>query len=135
MIWTDKTYDYSATLCQYTGKPCAALARLAGTLTQAIDRAVAAAGPEFEMEGSIAVNGCARDCTARFISSRTRTRLFCDIADDVPQVSLDRLADVMLGDAESPGFPALPTSHMPCSMLQADLRIVPSVPATSAMHP
>lgn len=135
MIWTDKNYDYSATLCQYTGKPCAALARLAGTLTQAIDKAVAATGPDFELDGSIAVKGCARECTARFAASRMRTRLFCDVGEDAPQGALDQLADVMLAGVESDGFPALPRDHIPCAMLQADLRTAPRAGSAATLHP
>ena len=134
MIWTDTNYDYAATICQHTGKPCPALARLAKSLTHAVERAVAATGPDFELDGAIAVNGCARDCQARFSASRTRTRLFCDVAEDAPLPALDRLADVMLDDVDSAGFPSLSANQMPCAMLQADLRAMPAASAQAEMR-
>jgi hypothetical protein len=135
MIWTDKNYDYSATICRHTGKPCAALGRLAATLTQAVDKAVSATGPDFELDGAIAVNGCARDCRARFAASQVRTRLFCDVSEDAPQAALDKLADVMLGNLETDGFPAMPPAHVPCAMLQADRRSVHVRQTLPELHP
>ncbi|WP_406648162.1 hypothetical protein QEZ52_04055 [Aliisedimentitalea scapharcae] len=129
MIWTDKTYSYAATLCQHTGRPCPAAARIVKRLTQAVHRAGAATSPDFEIDGSADVQGCDRVCTARFVATQDQIRLFCGVSGDTANATLDRIADAlfdMTGAMASPG-----AAHTPCAMLQARTR--PAQPATPAL--
>lgn len=118
MIWNTTTHEFSATLCQRTGKTCPALARMA----RAIAEAMATAGPvtssEFEMDGSSELTHCGEGCTARFRASPTRIRVYCGANTNDSADKLDDYADMMFGS----DFASLPTGFLttlPCAMLQA----------------
>ena len=125
MIWTDKTHSYAATLCQHTGRPCPAAARVIKQLTQAVHRAGAATSPDFEMDGSADIQGCERGCTARFVASQTQIRLFCGAPAGTAQTTLDRFADALF-DMTGAMMASSGASGTPCAMLQARPR--PSQP-------
>ena len=134
MIWTDKTYSYAATLCQHTGRPCPAAARIVKQLTQAVHRAGAATSPDFEIDGSADVQGCDRNCTARFVATQDQIRLFCGVSDDTANTTLDRIADALF-DMSSP-LASPGAAHIPCAMLQARTRPThPTVPELTATVP
>lgn len=117
MIWKTKTHEFTATMCQHTGKPCPALARLARAMAQAMGKAVDASGPEFEIEGSSDLTHCTDGCTARFRAGRDRIRLFCGADPEAEMDGLDDYADMMFGAA----FNTLPSgiiSKLPCAMLE-----------------
>ena len=131
MIWKTATHEFSATLCQKTGKTCPAMARMA----RAMAEAMATAGPvttnEFEMEGSSDLTHCGEGCTARFRASPARIRVYCGTNADDPTDKLDDYADMMFGDTFAPR-PVGALAELPCAMLEASA-LAPR-PAQNAEH-
>lgn len=118
MIWKTDTHEFSATVCQRTGKPCPALAHMARALTQAISTAQPVSTQEFQVEGSSELAHCAEGCTARFRACPDQVRVFCGTDPDVTTDMLDEFADMMFGDS----FATLPAgllTNPPCAMLEA----------------
>ncbi|WP_171124359.1 hypothetical protein [Ruegeria sp. HKCCD7251] len=117
MIWKTKTHEFSATICQKTGKPCPALARMARAMADAIATAQPVTTKEFEVEGSGELSHCAEGCTARFRAHSDLIRVYCGTASETPTTKLDDYADMMFGTSLS----AMSTgtlSDMPCAMLE-----------------
>lgn len=117
MIWKTKTHEFSSTLCQRTGKPCPALARLARAMVDAIETAGRCATQDFEIEGSSDLHHCPEGCTARFHARRDQIRLFSGIDAEAPVDGLDRYADVFFG-SEFRTLTSDTLATRPCAMLQ-----------------
>ncbi|WP_170417094.1 hypothetical protein [Ruegeria atlantica] len=118
MIWKTTTHEFTATLCQKTGKTCPALARMARALTDAMATAQPVTTSEFEVEGSGELAHCTEGCTARFRASPSQIRVYCGANAGDPADMLDDYADMMFG----PEFATLPSgvlTTLPCAMLQA----------------
>jgi len=117
MIWKTKTHEYAATLCQKTGRPCPALARLARAVTDAMSQAVPTTTPDFGFDGSAELGHCPTGCIARFRAQRDEIRIFCGSEEHTSLDRLDDYADMMFG----PEYHALATDLAcapPCAMLQ-----------------
>ncbi|WP_170774699.1 hypothetical protein [Ruegeria lacuscaerulensis] len=117
MIWKTKTHEFTATVCQKTGAPCPALARMARALTDAMATARPATTDAFEIEGSSDLTHCAEGCSARFRAQPDQIRVFCGVAADTPAERLDRYADMLFGaDFTAHAASLLPTP--PCAMME-----------------
>ncbi len=120
MIWKTKTHEFTATVCQRTGKPCPALAQMARALTQAMSTARPVTTDEFQVEGSSELSHCPDGCTARFRAHPDQVRVFCGTDPEVETDRLDDYADMMFGST----FSTLPSSLLanpPCAMLEASV--------------
>lgn len=120
MIWNTKDHQFTATLCQNTGLPCPALARMAKKLVQAMTHAHAVATDEFELEGSGVLNHCPTECIARYSARHDRIRVFCGVDEQADLNALNRFADALLGDGDC-GFPAS-SAPRPCAMIEVEAR-------------
>ena len=132
MIWKTRTHEFSATVCQRTGKTCPALARMARAIAQAMETAAPVAPPGFQVDGSSDLTHCEHGCTARFEARQDRIRVFCDT---LPEVSVDRLdtyADMIFGD-QVDAMPSRAITQPPCAMLQA-LTLAPNLPVSRDVH-
>ncbi len=130
MIWKTDTHEFSATICQRTGKTCPALARMARTVSQAMATAHAVTTPDFRIEGSSELAHCEHGCTARFDARSDMIRVFCGAAPGAKSANLDAYADLMFNDLADP-CPAQGLDTSPCAMLQA----VALAPANGAERP
>ncbi len=117
MIWKTKTHEFTATVCQKTGKTCPALARMASAIAQAMETAVPATTPDFEIEGSSELTHCPEGCTARFQAQTDRIRVFCGTDVEASIDTLDGYADMMFGTTFS-AMPADLLANPPCAMLE-----------------
>jgi len=117
MIWKTKTHQFTATVCQKTGKPCPALAQMARAVVQAMEAAVPATTPDFEVEGSSELAYCAQGCMARFRAQKDLIRLFCGTSTDASVDRLDEYADMMFGP-DVTMRPAGMLTTPPCAMLE-----------------
>lgn len=120
MIWKTNTHEFAATVCQRTGKPCPALARMARALTQAVSTARPVTTSEFQVEGSSELTHCAEGCTARFRACPDQVRVFCGTNPGIETEMLDDYADMMFGTS----FATLPAgllANPPCAMLEASV--------------
>ncbi|MGV6803039.1 MAG: hypothetical protein ACWA49_02455 [Ruegeria sp.] len=133
MIWKTDTHEFSATICQRTGKTCPALARMARAIAKAMTTAQPATSPEFQLEGSSELTHCEHGCTARFDARPALIRVFCGTAPETGSESLDAYADMMFDD-QATAMPAQFIDHPPCAMLQA-AAFEPSVHAKSELRP
>ncbi|WP_108861171.1 hypothetical protein [Ruegeria sp. Alg231-54] len=118
MIWKTTTHEFTATLCQKTGKTCPALAQMARALAEAMATAQPMTTSEFEVDGSSELTHCDEGCTARFRASPARIRVYCGANTGASADTLDEYADMMFG----PDFSTLPAgvlAALPCAMLQA----------------
>ncbi|MCG7520716.1 hypothetical protein [Ruegeria sp. Ofav3-42] len=118
MIWKTTTHEFSATMCQKTGKNCPALARMARAIAEAMATASPVTTSEFEMDGSSELTHCGEGCTALFRASPSRIRVYCGANTNDSADKLDDYADMMFGS----GIASLPTgvlTTLPCAMLQA----------------
>ncbi len=131
MIWKTKTHEFSATVCQKTGKPCPALAQMARALADAMATAQPATNSEFEVEGSGELAHCADGCTARFRADHAQIRVFCGIGSDTPSAILNAYADLMFGQ-DTTFMPAGVVSELPCAMLE--VTTLTTRPASDAQH-
>ncbi|WP_271949778.1 hypothetical protein [Ruegeria faecimaris] len=116
MIWKTKTHEFTATVCQRTGKPCPALARMARAMAEAMATATPAASKTFEVEGTSDLTHCTEGCTARFRAQSEQIRVYCGTSTDTPTEMLDAYGDMMFGPEfiqKSAGF----LSEPPCAML------------------
>lgn len=121
MIWKTKTHEFTATVCQRTGKTCPALARMARAIAQAMETATPAATPDFQVEGSSDLTHCAQGCTARFRAHREQIRVFCGTDAGAPIEILDGYAEMMFGTALT-ALPADLLADPPCAMLEVSAR-------------
>ncbi|MBE1285653.1 MAG: hypothetical protein GJ676_20240 [Rhodobacteraceae bacterium] len=121
MIWKNKTHRFSASVCRHTGKPCPAAARVVRALAQAVDSAGRAASPDFEIEGSLDLDGCQRNCTARYSGNADMIRMYCDVSEQAEATMLDHMADALFSD-DFIALPSVPSDEVPCAMLQAQTR-------------
>lgn len=124
MIWKTKTHQFTATVCQHTGKTCPALARVARALVQSISTAAPVATSEFEIEGSSELTHCPAGCIARFRARPDEVRIYCGTGSDVDLDPLDEYAELMFG-SEFRTLPSSIAANPPCAMLQA-LTLEPS---------
>ncbi len=120
MIWKTKTHQFTATVCQKTGKTCPALAQMARAVVQAMEAAVPASTPDFELEGSSELAHCAQGCFARFRAQADQVRVFCGTDVDTAIETLDDYADMMFG-LEFTTRPAKLLPTPPCAMLEASI--------------
>ncbi|WP_170335653.1 hypothetical protein [Ruegeria arenilitoris] len=132
MIWKTKTHEFSATVCQRTGKTCPALAQVARVITQAIETAAPATTPDFQVEGSSELSHCPEGCTARFRARQDQIRVYCGAEPDVSTDSLDSYADMMFTDTFR-SLPADVLAHPPCAMLEVST-LAPSPVAHPEQH-
>lgn len=117
MIWKTKSHEYSATVCQRTGKTCPALARLARSISEAMAQAVSATSEDFEFEGNSALSHCAEGCMAAIRARSDSVRVFCGAHPDTAIRDLDAYADLIFG----PKFSTLPSgivANPPCAMIE-----------------
>lgn len=117
MIWKTKSHEYSATVCQRTGKTCPALARLARSISEAMAQAVSATSEDFEFEGNSALSHCAEGCMATIRARSDSVRVFCGAHPDTAIRDLDAYADLIFG----PTFSTLPSgivANPPCAMIE-----------------
>lgn len=119
MIWTTNTHSFSATLCQKTGKPCPVARQMMLNLARAMNKAEGVTAADFELTGTIRLQGCAAGCEARYVADHARISLFCDIARDASQSQLDRFADAMFS-VESTGLVPATGRTCPSAMIQAN---------------
>ncbi|CUK11204.1 hypothetical protein RUE5091_03390 [Ruegeria denitrificans] len=117
MIWKTKTHQFTATVCQKTGKTCPALAQMARAIVQAMDAAVPATTPDFEFDGNSELAYCAQGCRARFRAQKDLIRVFCGTGDETSLESLDDYADMMFGP-DVIIRPAGILTTLPCAMLE-----------------
>ncbi|WP_037315037.1 hypothetical protein [Ruegeria halocynthiae] len=132
MIWKTKTHQFTATVCQRTGKTCPALARLARAMTVAMKTAAPTTTPEFQVEGSSDLTYCPEGCTARFWAQKDQIRVFCGTCADTPTKTLDGYADMMFGTSFTP-LPAGVLTDLPCAMLEVS-SLVPRPAAPISEH-
>lgn len=129
MIWKTNTHEFSATVCQRTGRTCPALAHLARSVAQAVAAADAATSPDFRVEGSSELTHCTPGCMARFDARADLIRVYCGARAGADTQSLDAYADLMFND-QADACPAQGLDTSPCAMLQA----VALDPTTLAEH-
>ena len=127
MIWKTNTHQFTATVCQRTGKTCPALAQAARAMVQAVATASPVTTEAFEVEGSAELTHCPQGCTARFHARPDRVRIYCVTDPDTQSGRLDNYAELMFGAAFST-LPADTMENPPCAMLQAE-RLAPQQPA------
>jgi hypothetical protein len=118
MIWKDKTHEFTATVCMQTGRPCPAMARILRALTRSVSSSAKMCDPNFLIEGSIDLDGCEYECTARYSASGERVRLYCNAGEDVAQPALDRYADLALGQSTA-SIPTQQISVYPCALSES----------------
>ncbi|WP_425081838.1 hypothetical protein [Ruegeria arenilitoris] len=129
MIWKTKTHQFTATVCQRTGKTCPALAQMARAIVQAMDAVVPATTPDFEFDGSTELAYCTQGCSARFRAQKDLIRVFCGTSEDAPLESLDVYADMMFGP-DVTMRPAGILTTPPCAMLE--VTAIPPNPVAQA---
>lgn len=132
MIWKTKTHEYSATVCQRTGKTCPALARLARSVSEAMTQATAATGDEFEFDGGSELAHCAEGCHATIRAQSDRIRIFCGTQSEVQPEDLNAYADLIFGNT----FTTLPSGLIadpPCAMIEV-VTLRPRKPVHAPEH-
>lgn len=118
MIWKTGTHQFTATICQRTGKTCPALARAARAIVQAMATAGPATTDAFEVEGSTDLAHCLQGCAARFHAQHDQVRIYCGVDAEIGLDRLDDYAELMFGTA-LPSLPATMMDNPPCAMLEA----------------
>ncbi|WP_171103715.1 hypothetical protein [Ruegeria sp. HKCCD7255] len=124
MIWNTKTHQFSATLCQRTGKPCPALAQLARAIAQAMSTAKPVTTDGFEVDGHAQLTHCAKGCTARYLARPKQVRIFCDADPRTENETLEQFADLMFS-CKVTSMPADALVKAPCAMLQVTTNAAP----------
>ncbi|KUJ79076.1 hypothetical protein [Ruegeria profundi] len=117
MIWKTKTHQFSATVCQKTGKTCPALAQMARSVVRAVETAVPATTPDFEFDGNSELSHCPQGCVARFRAQKDLIRIYCGATEDAPLEVLETFADMMFGP-DTATRPAGMLTTPPCAMLE-----------------
>ncbi len=118
MIWKTTTHRFTATICQHTGKPCPALARMSRALVEAVAQAGPSTTEDFEIEGNAELTHCPDGCTARFRANPNLVRIYCGSDPQTDTDLLERYADLMFGSGLD-SLPANTMTTMPCAMLEA----------------
>ncbi|MEM1006504.1 MAG: hypothetical protein AAF625_06290 [Pseudomonadota bacterium] len=122
MIWNTDTHQFTATICQRTGKTCPALIRMASAMNSAITQAGTLTKEDFEIEGNVELTHCQDGCIARFRAGPDTIRVFCGSDPATETKKLDHYADLMFGsDAHMQVSCSITTP--PCAMLEA--RVLP----------
>lgn len=96
MTSSTETHEFVASTCLHIGRPCPAAEQMLRRLSQAIVTAKDVTQDDFEISGQGILNGCAKNCPARFVANHSRIRIFCDVKDDATTEALDQFADAML---------------------------------------
>ncbi|TMV06794.1 hypothetical protein FGK63_11760 [Ruegeria sediminis] len=130
MIWKTDTHLFSATLCQQTGEPCPALARMAEKLAGAMTTAAPMTAEDFKVEGTCTLEHCPSGCAARFEAGHGRIRVFCGVDADADGDRLNQFADMLL-HPEAGFLPSGWLTRMPCALLEG---IPIEQPARTAAH-
>lgn len=118
MTILDQTHQFSETTCTHLGGPCPAMARMLRALATALDKARPVTEGDFEICGESILDGCPRQCPARFFATHDRIRVFCDVSPKADRGTLDLFADALLSPT-SLGFPADQISAYPCALGEA----------------
>ena len=118
MTKTDQTHHFSETTCRHIGGPCPAMTRMLRALAGALDKARPVTQEDFEICGESILDGCSRECPARFFATHDRIRVFCDVSAEADRRKLDQFADALLSP-RSTGFPAGQTATYPCALGEA----------------
>lgn len=134
MIWADKTHQFTATLCRHTGRPCPAAARMVRKLAAAMTEAEAVTEADFEITGTAALSGCARQCTAKYAASHHSIRLFAGVEETADADMLHRLADALL-DPDGQPLHGVAKAAVPCAMLDVKPRPGKTADLHSVAHP
>ena len=117
MIWKTKTHEYSATVCQRTGKTCPALAQLARSVSEAMTQATATTNDGFEFDGGSELAYCTEGCHATIRAQSDKIRIFCGTKSEAQPEDLNAYADLIFGNT----FTTLPSSAVanpPCAMIE-----------------
>ncbi|WP_298853919.1 hypothetical protein [uncultured Ruegeria sp.] len=117
MIWKTKTHQYSATVCQRTGKTCPALARLARSISEAMEQATSATNEDFEFDGSSKLSHCTEGCHATFQAKSDSIRIFCGTQPEAAIKNLNVYADLIFGNTCCP-LPSGIVKNPPCAMIE-----------------
>lgn len=118
MIWTTQTHELAVTTCQHSGIACPAVGRMLKALSQALLSARQTTQDDFEVIGESTLDGCSRQCRARFFASHDRIRVFCDVASAADRADLDRFANAILCP-EGPAILVKTVADLPCAIGQA----------------
>ena len=121
MNWSTQSHIFTATVCQHTGAPCPALARLARVVARALETAAPVTQADFEIEGSSELTHCADGCMAAFRATHQMIRIFCGAQAGASCERMDRYADMIFSGHDGP-LPSGTLAHPPCAMLQAQPR-------------
>lgn len=117
MIWKTKTHEFSATVCQRTGKTCPALARLARSISEAMTQATSATSDDFEIEGSSELSHCTDGCHAVFRAQSDNLRVFCGTQPEAAIEPLNLYAELVFGNTVS-AMPSGVVQTPPCAMIE-----------------
>lgn len=118
MTKIDQTHFFSETICTHTNSPCPAMGKMLRALAGALDKARPTTQEDFEISGESRLDGCSRQCAARFFASHERIRVFCDVNAEADQNRLDQFADMLLSPTSS-GLPASGLNPYPCALGEA----------------
>lgn len=118
MTLIDRTHVFSETTCTHLGAPCPAMSRMLQALAGALHQARDVTQEDFEICGQSNLDGCARQCPARFFATHERIRVFCDVQAETERRSLDRFADTLLAP-QAAAMVADQISDRPCAFGQA----------------
>lgn len=118
MIPRPKTHRIAVSDCRHTGATCPALERMLKALCQALNSAKGLTDEDFEISGESQLDGCDRQCAARFFASHDRIRVFGGAEASAQQSGLERFADMLL-TSEGSALPAGCLPSPPCAMGQA----------------
>lgn len=130
MAKMDQTHHFSETTCTHLGAPCPALAKMLQALARALSQARPVTQDDFEICGQSTLDGCPRQCPARFFATHDRIRVFCDVSATAARGPLDQFADTLLSPT-SEGFPASQIQEYPCALGEA----LPKPPPSSKPAP
>lgn len=135
MTKIDQTHHFSETTCTHIGSPCPAMGEMLRALAGALNTARLVTDEDFEICGESSLNGCPRQCPARFFATHDRIRVFCDVNAEADQSKLDLFADALLSP-RSMGFPATQVTAYPCALGEAvpKQRTTPKVRARQALQ-
>lgn len=118
MTATETTHHFSESICSHLGAPCPAMHRMLRALAGALEKAKPLTEDDFEICGASELDGCNRQCPARFFATHDRIRVFCGVSAEGDRSGLDRFADSLL----SPDAVNIPTgrfAELPCAFGEA----------------
>ncbi len=132
MIWKTETHEFTATVCQRTGKPCPALARMARVMAQAMAQAANVTTEAFEIEGDSTLTHCPEGCMARFRAQQDQIRVYCGADPETGMNLLDNYADMIFG-LEFSAMASGTICKPPCALLEATV-LTPPAAAQEPQH-